>query len=266
MHKDAVAALDVVGLADQGEGGEALEDCGCSDPARDGGGEEVGGGGGDGGVLGLRGGVEVDDVVAGFEGGGGWGGEDGAFSFAAGDVRERGRGVEAGAEVGVDVVYAGVGVLDEEFITGGDGERGLGVDFEDFGAAGARELEHGVRLGEVGGRHGEVSDRRDAPERVCRGDAFGCEEYRVKHQGEGGGRETIMYGRPGPDIRGFVRQLRALPRVMRNGRKSVVRAAGKLLVCMYRMRGRFGGGVTPSMGTFAAAQHHFLAWRIRYKS
>lgn len=52
---------------------------------------------------------------------------------------------------GVDVVYAGVGVLDEEFIAGGDGEGGLGVDFEDFGAAGARELKYGLRLGDLGG-------------------------------------------------------------------------------------------------------------------
>jgi hypothetical protein len=63
------------------------------------GGVVVGGCGVDGGILGLRRGAEVDDVVAGLERGVGRRGDDSAFGFAAGDVWEGWNRVEAGAEV-----------------------------------------------------------------------------------------------------------------------------------------------------------------------
>ena len=57
--------------------------------------------------------------VVGFAGAGG---DDVAFGFAAEDGGE-GAGVEARAEVGVDVVDADVGVADEDFAGGGGGHR-----------------------------------------------------------------------------------------------------------------------------------------------
>lgn len=70
------------------------------------------------------------------------------------DSRGGGR-VQAGAEVGVDVVYACEGGFDEDLAGGGGGEGDVGVQLEDFETAGVGDLD-GAHGGWEGGGHGCV--------------------------------------------------------------------------------------------------------------
>ena len=87
-------------------------------------------------------------------------GDDGAFYLLAEDAAGGG-GVEAGAQVGVDVVYAHEGGFDEEFPCGWGGDWEVGVVFQDFEAAGVGDLDAAHCGGEGGhGCKGGRLDRR----------------------------------------------------------------------------------------------------------
>lgn len=105
VHQDPIALLDQVRFADQGQGGQALQQRRGGDARRQGGRDEVCLGGGSAGVLGVGGRAHVDYPIADFDVvvQAGPEGEDGAFGFAAEDLGFGG-GVEAGAEVAVGYV------------------------------------------------------------------------------------------------------------------------------------------------------------------
>ena len=62
-----------------------------------------------------------------------------------------GGGVEAGAEVGIYVVYADEGVFDEDFVFCGGGDWEVGLVVEDFCAAGAGDENAAHCFGDLGG-------------------------------------------------------------------------------------------------------------------
>ena len=89
MHQDRFACFHGVGVFDEGEGRERLEEGGAGVGRRDGGWDGDGARGGRGAVFGVgAAGAHPDDAVVELEGrgcGGGAEGGEGAFAFAAGD-------------------------------------------------------------------------------------------------------------------------------------------------------------------------------------
>lgn len=149
MDEGPLAGLDLAGLADDGPGRETLQVDSGGLVGSDALGDDDGLGGRDPGELrvGAVDGTHIDDAAAHLDGSRVVGdGYDLAGALVPKGARELGRGVQSGADVGVDVVDAGVLVADEDLagLEGGDGriavlqdvDAAVLVDLDNLGGGG----------------------------------------------------------------------------------------------------------------------------------